>query len=109
MECEALNPRGVHWACRRRAPEEAAMSGPENAQAAEAVVEARRTPVNGEPPVAGRRTIAVDNPATGEVIGHVRDMDAAEVHALAERARKAQPEWEAMGFERRAEVMRGLR
>ena len=30
--------------------------------------------------------IAVDNPATGEVIGHVPDMDASQVEALVARA-----------------------
>ena len=33
------------------------------------------------------RQIAVENPATGEVIGHVDDMDAARVEAIVERAR----------------------
>ena len=53
--------------------------------------------------------IAVENPATGETIGHVPDMTAAEVAELAERGRRAQPGWEALGFEGRAEVMNGLR
>jgi acyl-CoA reductase-like NAD-dependent aldehyde dehydrogenase len=49
--------------------------------------------------------IAVENPATGETIGHVPDMSAEEVKALAARARKAQVGWEAMGFENRARIM----
>jgi acyl-CoA reductase-like NAD-dependent aldehyde dehydrogenase len=56
---------------------------------------------------AGR--IEVHNPATGEVIGHVDDMTPAQVEALVERARRAQPEWEALGFDRRGAVMRELR
>src|SRR3954465_13453047 len=57
----------------------------------------------------GAATIAVENPATGETIGHVPDLSAAEVAALANRARTAQPGWEALGFEGRAEVMREMR
>jgi acyl-CoA reductase-like NAD-dependent aldehyde dehydrogenase len=53
--------------------------------------------------------IAVENPATGEIIGYVDNMDAAEVEALAARARRAQPGWEALGFDGRADVMYGLR
>jgi acyl-CoA reductase-like NAD-dependent aldehyde dehydrogenase len=53
--------------------------------------------------------IAVDNPATGEVIDYVDDMDAASVERLVERARTAQPGWEALGFERRGLLMRELR
>src|SRR3954462_3717323 len=54
-------------------------------------------------------TIAVENPATGDTIGHVPDLSAAEVAALAKRARIAQPGWEALGFEGRAEVFREMR
>jgi acyl-CoA reductase-like NAD-dependent aldehyde dehydrogenase len=49
--------------------------------------------------------IAVENPATGEVIAHVPDMTAEQVKELAARARAAQPAWEAIGFEGRARVM----
>ena len=56
---------------------------------------------------AGR--IAVHNPATGDVIGHVDDMTPEQVEALVERGRRAQPEWEALGFDGRGEVMRELR
>jgi acyl-CoA reductase-like NAD-dependent aldehyde dehydrogenase len=56
-----------------------------------------------------RARIAVENPATGEVIGHVDDLDAARVAALVERGRAAQPGWEALGFEGRAKYMRDLR
>ncbi|MBA3301040.1 MAG: aldehyde dehydrogenase family protein [Thermoleophilaceae bacterium] len=50
-------------------------------------------------------TIAVENPATGETIAHVPDMGASEIDALVVRARAAQPAWEALGYEGRAEVM----
>ena len=53
--------------------------------------------------------IAVENPATGETIAHVPDMGAAEVAELAARARRAQPGWEAIGFDGRAAVMTELR
>jgi acyl-CoA reductase-like NAD-dependent aldehyde dehydrogenase len=57
----------------------------------------------------GAATIAVENPATGDKIGHVPDLSAAEVAALAKRARTAQPGWEALGFDGRAEVFREMR
>jgi acyl-CoA reductase-like NAD-dependent aldehyde dehydrogenase len=56
----------------------------------------------------GRAQIAVENPATGEVIGHVPDMTAAEVAELARRARAAQPAWEAMGFDGRGRVLKRM-
>jgi len=49
--------------------------------------------------------IAVENPATGEVIGHVPDLTAAEVAALAVQGRTAQPGWAALGFEGRGRVL----
>src|SRR4051812_13112111 len=58
---------------------------------------------------AGAPTIAVENPATGETIAHVPDLTAEQVADLARRARIAQPGWEALGFEGRAEVFRELR
>src|ERR1700733_11989738 len=51
-------------------------------------------------------TIGVDNPATGERITTVPVLGAAELAAMAARAREAQPQWEAIGFEGRARVMR---
>jgi acyl-CoA reductase-like NAD-dependent aldehyde dehydrogenase len=57
----------------------------------------------------GAPTIAVENPATGDTIAHVPDLSAAEVAALAKRARTAQPGWEALGFDGRAEVFREMR
>ena len=53
--------------------------------------------------------IPVENPATGETIGHVPAMGADEVAELVHRARAAQPGWEALGFEGRAAVMRAMR
>jgi acyl-CoA reductase-like NAD-dependent aldehyde dehydrogenase len=52
--------------------------------------------------------IAVENPATGEVIGHVPDMGAEQVAELARAARAAQPAWEALGFEGRGRVLRRM-
>src|SRR4051794_38160922 len=48
--------------------------------------------------------IAVENPATGEIIGHVPDMGSAEVKHMVDIARAAQPAWAEMGFEARATV-----
>src|SRR4051794_22357548 len=53
--------------------------------------------------------IAVENPATGETIGHVPDMDAGQVADVVARARRAQPGWEALGFDGRAAVMNEFR
>jgi len=50
--------------------------------------------------------IAIENPATGEVIARVPDMTAEQVAELARAARQAQPAWEALGFEGRGRVMR---
>ena len=48
--------------------------------------------------------IPVENPATGAVIGHVPDIDAAGVKHMVDVARAAQPAWAEMGFEARAKV-----
>jgi acyl-CoA reductase-like NAD-dependent aldehyde dehydrogenase len=56
---------------------------------------------------AGTETgIAVESPASGEIIAHVPDLDAAAVAELARRGRAAQPTWEAYGFEGRAQVLK---
>src|SRR4051812_40783296 len=55
---------------------------------------------------ATREDIAVENPATGQVIATVPDMGADEVKAIVAKARAAQPGWEALGFDGRARVMR---
>jgi acyl-CoA reductase-like NAD-dependent aldehyde dehydrogenase len=54
-------------------------------------------------------TFTVENPATGETIASVPNLDSAGVKALVDRARAAQPAWEALGFDGRAEVMYELR
>jgi acyl-CoA reductase-like NAD-dependent aldehyde dehydrogenase len=51
-------------------------------------------------------TIAVENPATGELIRTVPVLGADEIAAMATRAREAQPGWEAIGFEGRGRVLR---
>jgi acyl-CoA reductase-like NAD-dependent aldehyde dehydrogenase len=50
--------------------------------------------------------IAVENPATGETVRTVPVTPAAELGTMVERARAAQPAWEALGFEGRARVLR---
>src|SRR3954447_7436087 len=57
----------------------------------------------------GGNAIAVENPATGETIAHVPNRSAEEVAELAARARRAQPGWEALGFDGRAAVMQEFR
>ncbi|HXB63258.1 MAG TPA: aldehyde dehydrogenase family protein [Solirubrobacteraceae bacterium] len=52
--------------------------------------------------------IPVENPATGEILTTVPDLDAAAVAELARRARIAQPTWEAYGFEGRSRVLRRM-
>jgi acyl-CoA reductase-like NAD-dependent aldehyde dehydrogenase len=51
-------------------------------------------------------TIPVENPATGEVIGSIPIQGADELAEMAARAREAQPQWEAIGFDGRARIMR---
>jgi acyl-CoA reductase-like NAD-dependent aldehyde dehydrogenase/choline dehydrogenase-like flavoprotein len=53
--------------------------------------------------------IAVENPATGERIATVPGLGAADVAAMVTVARGVQPEWAAIGFEGRAEVLLGAR
>src|ERR671919_133127 len=50
--------------------------------------------------------VVVENPATGEVVETVRATSTEEVPAMVERARAAQPAWEALGFEGRGRVLR---
>jgi acyl-CoA reductase-like NAD-dependent aldehyde dehydrogenase len=59
---------------------------------------------NGAAP-AGREGIPVENPATGEILTTVPDLDAATVAEMAVRGRAAQPGWEAFGFDGRARVL----
>jgi acyl-CoA reductase-like NAD-dependent aldehyde dehydrogenase len=53
-------------------------------------------------------TIEVENPATGKVIQSLPVTSPEEVRVLVDRARTAQPAWEAMGFEGRARVLRRM-
>src|SRR5436190_463881 len=46
--------------------------------------------------------IAVENPATGQIIGHVPDLGPAEAKHIVDIARAAQPAWAEMGFEAQA-------
>jgi len=55
------------------------------------------------------RTIDVEDPARGEIIGSVPVLDAQAVQALAARARMAQVGWAASGFGARAEVLHRAR
>jgi acyl-CoA reductase-like NAD-dependent aldehyde dehydrogenase len=55
---------------------------------------------------AAQATIAVENPATGEVLTTVPLLGADEIARLVERARRAQPGWEELGFEARGRIMR---
>jgi acyl-CoA reductase-like NAD-dependent aldehyde dehydrogenase len=50
--------------------------------------------------------IPVENPATGQIVGTVPDLDAAAIADMARRGRDAQPQWEAFGFEGRAQVLK---
>ena len=58
-----------------------------------------------EPP----KQIEVENPATGRVIASVDVVGAERIPELVARARAAQPGWEALGFEGRAEVFKRAR
>jgi acyl-CoA reductase-like NAD-dependent aldehyde dehydrogenase len=50
--------------------------------------------------------IAVENPATGEVIATVPATSPDEVTAMVARARAAQPAWEALGYDGRGRILR---
>jgi acyl-CoA reductase-like NAD-dependent aldehyde dehydrogenase len=51
-------------------------------------------------------TIGVENPATGELITTIPVTGEERVREMAQRARAAQPGWEAIGFEGRGKVLR---
>ena len=53
--------------------------------------------------------IPVENPATGEVIAYVPDLSDDAVADLARRGRAAQPGWQALGFDARAQVLLRMR
>ena len=54
------------------------------------------------------RTIKSVNPATGAVLRQIDCASDADVRASVERARRAQPQWNALGVERRIEILRRL-
>src|SRR5919197_759083 len=58
--------------------------------------------------LAATQTIDVETPATGAVIRTLPVTSPADVQAMAERARAAQPGWEALGFEGRGRVLRRM-
>jgi acyl-CoA reductase-like NAD-dependent aldehyde dehydrogenase len=53
--------------------------------------------------------LTVENPATGQAAGEVPSLGREETLALVRRARAAQPEWEALGFRGRADLLRDMR
>ena len=57
-------------------------------------------------PAASAPAIEVENPATGEVIARVAVVDPADVAERVARARRAQPGWEALGFDGRSAVLK---
>jgi acyl-CoA reductase-like NAD-dependent aldehyde dehydrogenase len=65
---------------------------------------ATATTTPGEVVPAGEE-IAVENPATGQIVGTVPDLGAEAVAEMARRGRIAQPAWEAYGFDGRAQVL----
>jgi acyl-CoA reductase-like NAD-dependent aldehyde dehydrogenase len=52
--------------------------------------------------------IPVENPATGEILRTVPDLDAGALAEIASRARAAQPQWQSLGFEGRGRVLRRM-
>jgi acyl-CoA reductase-like NAD-dependent aldehyde dehydrogenase len=68
-------------------------------------VQSVEQPAAGENGAHGAPAIAVENPATGETVATVADLDRDAVAAMAARARAAQPAWEAYGFDGRARIL----
>jgi succinate-semialdehyde dehydrogenase/glutarate-semialdehyde dehydrogenase len=62
--------------------------------------------IAGEPIPAGGGGIAVDDPATGEIIGHVPDLGAAETHQAIQAAHDAFPAWSLSDPHKRAGFLR---
>ncbi len=56
-----------------------------------------------------RSTMTVENPATGERIADVPSLSREEALELVQRARAAQPDWEALGFSGRGDLLRDMR
>jgi succinate-semialdehyde dehydrogenase/glutarate-semialdehyde dehydrogenase len=57
-------------------------------------------------PVTGSNRIAVDDPATGEVIGHVPDLGAAETERAVQAAADSFPDWSRSDPHARAKILR---
>jgi acyl-CoA reductase-like NAD-dependent aldehyde dehydrogenase len=53
-------------------------------------------------------TIAVENPATGEVVANLQACTPDRLREMVQRAREAQPGWKALGFEGRGRVLRRM-
>lgn len=66
------------------------------------------TPQSGAPPIGGEHII-IRSPATGDVLGSVPVMSAAEVRDLVAHARSAQPAWGALPMSERASLLLALR
>jgi acyl-CoA reductase-like NAD-dependent aldehyde dehydrogenase len=64
------------------------------------------TSVDERPAVEPENTIPVENPATGELITTIPIQGADELAEMAAAAREVQPQWEAIGFDGRARIMR---
>jgi len=62
------------------------------------------TPI--ETPEGSRRRLLLSSPATGERLHEITVANADDVRAALERARKAQPAWEAQGVEGRVRILR---
>jgi succinate-semialdehyde dehydrogenase/glutarate-semialdehyde dehydrogenase len=56
-------------------------------------------------PAEGREALAVDNPATGEILGHVPACGAAETTRAVEAAKAAYPAWRAKPAQERARIL----
>jgi acyl-CoA reductase-like NAD-dependent aldehyde dehydrogenase len=59
----------------------------------------------------GRSTadLRVENPATGQLVGEVSSLGREATFELVRRARAAQPQWEALGFAGRGDLLRDMR
>ena len=62
--------------------------------------------IAGKPVPAGANGIAVDDPATGEIIGHIPDLGAAETEAAIQAAVDAFPGWSRTDPHKRAQFLR---
>ena len=70
------------------------------------MTETKTAPGTGANGAGAAATIEVENPSTGKVIASVPVVPPEHVPELVERARRAQPGWEALGFAGRAAVLK---